>query len=296
MTPLSPQHPATGKTNHKTHHNIMSNYDLPMNSSNPGVIIFLLDESSSMNDPYDGAKTKAVFAAETINAVMGQILDGIRKPSGRYNKFKLVIIGYGDDANVRLEGWIDELDSDKNRPEHTFSYIGADGQTKTITAPEFATVNANGWTNMAAGLELALEKAKSYVDDGHSSCYPPIIINVTDGKPLLDGKPFDECRQEILNMDVHQRLKECGTGDCSALLFNIHIDRVGPEIVFPHDRESLTDEFFKFLFDISSMLPEKMRQDAQKLSIGTVMPDARAEACNAKPDILYKLINFASKG
>ncbi len=88
----------------------------------------------------------------------------------------------------------------------------------------------------------------------HPNCFPPIIINITDGE-ATDGIP-------TTNADEVRRLK---SNDGEVLLFNLHVSsqRI-PAIEYPNSDGALPDQFAKQLFQMSSTLPEYMSNIARQ--------------------------------
>ena len=53
---------------------------LPIGTANPGLIIVLLDQSSSMNDAYADGKSRAEFAAAAVNRSYSPLPNVIESP------------------------------------------------------------------------------------------------------------------------------------------------------------------------------------------------------------------------
>jgi len=86
----------------------------------------------------------------------------------------------------------------------------------------------------------------------HPSAFPPIVINITDGEST-DGDPSQSAKA----------IQALSTSDGNLLVFNVHLSstRAAP-IAFPHDPDSLPDQYARLLFDMSSQLPEFIRETA----------------------------------
>jgi hypothetical protein len=98
----------------------------------------------------------------------------------------------------------------------------------------------------------AFDKASSILSKWileHQKSFPPIVINITDGKPT-DGNPAQSAFD----------LMSLRTLDGEVLLFNLLISaaKMSP-IEFPDNDMVLSDEFARSLFRISSPLPAYMR-------------------------------------
>ena len=107
-------------------------------------------------------------------------------------------------------------------------------------------------TPMREALKLARESLADWLMQ-HPTSFPPIVINITDGEG--DADPTNEA----------EAIKALSSDDGNVLLFNLHISsqRAKP-IEFPDSVETLPDEFAKFLFSLSSILPEYMQDFARQ--------------------------------
>jgi hypothetical protein len=102
----------------------------------------------------------------------------------------------------------------------------------------------------------ALRKAREYLEGflaAHTKCYPPIVINITDGRPS-DGDPRDAARE----------LRALTSLDGNVLLFNAHLsDKQSRRIELPEDGSDLPDEYARLLFRMSSELPPSLVETAK---------------------------------
>ena len=89
------------------------------------------------------------------------------------------------------------------------------------------------------------------------------------------------------------KLKGLGTNDGKALLFNIHLSGVAKRPVeFPDTQLGLPDEYAQMLFEISSVLPPKLRDEARREGF-TTTESSRGFAFNAD---LRSLVQFLDIG
>ena len=85
-------------------------------------------------------------------------------------------------------------------------------------------------------------------------CYPPLIVNITDGMPT-DGDPQPRAAM----------IRDLASQDGNVLLFNVHISsRNERPIEFPSREEDLPDDAARLLFRMSSKLPPPMLETAQR--------------------------------
>ena len=84
------------------------------------------------------------------------------------------------------------------------------------------------------------------------------------------------------------------TTDGNVLVFNIHIANSTHQLTFPYSAVQLAgDNLAEFLFNLSSVLPEPLRETA-KVSGLPAEPGARCFVYNAGPATTIKLLNFGS--
>ncbi len=106
-------------------------------------------------------------------------------------------------------------------------------------------------------MSRALTRAHSVIKtwlDAHPDCFPPIVINISDGE-ATDGDPSN----------LANNLKQLTSSDGNVLLFNVHLSsQKAAPIEFADHEEGLPDKHAKLLFKMSSPLPEYMRMVAQQ--------------------------------
>src|SRR5206468_7191518 len=112
---------------------------------------------------------------------------------------------------------------------------------------------ANGQTPMCQAFDMAWNNLNDFVGQ-YPGCYPPIVINITDGK-ATDGDPESHARC----------VRDLASRDGNVLLFNVHLSsRRDRPIELPDDEERLPDDFARLLFRMSSVLPPAMRETARR--------------------------------
>ena len=136
---------------------------------------------------------------------------------------------------------------------------------------------------MHEAFERAAEIVQPWCNDKPDG-FPPTVINITDGAAAHPDLTADATRKV---MNFH-------TTDGNVLVFNIHIANNKHEVIFPHSTTQLVgDNFAEFLFDISSVLPEPLREEAKQQGLPSE-PDARCFAYNADPATMIKILQFGT--
>ena len=271
-----------------------------INSNNPGCMIFLIDQSGSMEKqfPVNKKGDKAVrkdAVAEIINKLLYNLTLRCTQGQEIKNRFHIAIYGYGGtrDGKDKVENvlkedglkpvsWIAE-----NVPEVVSRKIvqkNDQGQPVEIMIPYpiWLKPHAEGMTPMYAAFKRAFDLISEWIKR-YPKSYPPIIFNITDGV-YTDGNP----------KEIVQKIAKLGTSVGKTMVMNCHIsdDAMDP-LIFPNnDAMRNLNGPQRLLYEISSVLPQNMIEQAQmkgfKLSQG-----ARGFAFNAD---MSTLVDFLSIG
>ena len=264
-------------------------YEAEISRVNPTCFLFLVDQSGSMAERWGGeaGKTKAEGVADAINRLLQTLVRRCAKGDYILDRYFIGAVGYGGqpgDADEVSLGFpvqalagsiVQPVSMIKSYPLRIEERIkreedGAGGLIqKHIRFPVWFEPLAKGKTPMCAALRAAHEVIGQFISE-HPNCFPPIVINITDGM-ATDGL-FE---QEALN------LWRLASQDGNVLLFNIHISTRGERpILFPSDNLSLSDDYARRLFTVSSPLPQAMFRQAQILE-ASLEEGARGFAFNA---------------
>lgn len=262
--------------------------NLTITSTNPCLIIYLIDQSGSMADKFGNAShSKSVELANAINEVIYEIgLRCIGSGGELKNRFELAIIGYGKNDDSVQSGWEGQLSnkwvvSIKN----IFDYpLGQENDMPIWIKPY-----SNGATPMKKAFENARRLCIDWINWGnHIECHPPIIINITDGEATDSGYNFNSLRKEA------EQLKALGTKYGSINILNIHISsRTGDRLLFPNDVSNVNDSFAKLLFDISTPLSENMIRIAHQKGYN-IPSNAKGYVFNGNASDLINFLNIGT--
>ncbi|MBA6315159.1 vWA domain-containing protein [Cellulophaga baltica] len=267
-------------------------------SATPGYIIFLVDQSGSMSEPYGEGKTKSEFTALVINRTINELINTNMDGEKVKDRLFISMIGYGGSSSLAVDDIrSDYLSSFADHPIRMESLKkkvsdGAGGLIEiNEEMPIFIEPVANGLTPMAEALSFAKE-----LIDGWLTKKPdnpaPVIINISDGLPYTGGKAVDTSKSIL----VSEEIMKISSMDGNPLLFNCHLGDGGGKVYkFSESENEILDEQAKFLFNISSKVPESYKQAANKQDL-KVSPESRGFVSNADPDLFIKFINFGSSG
>lgn len=223
--------------------------------TNPGLFVFLVDQSGSMGDTMaSNGLSLAMNATDAINSVINEII--LKLTAVDANGMDIVkksafisIIGYGGhgdgtgnqydyQAETICDDWINVIDETK--PKYK-SYIDNNTDLVEVIKPVFG-----GGTPMASAFTAARDLVKAWMQSHNSSDDPvPVIINITDGEPT-------DSKIELKN--VAEEIKALNIPDGSPLIFNIHLsaDSNTNTLQYPSDINQCPDQYSKLLFEISS--------------------------------------------
>jgi len=267
-------------------------YEAEVSRSNPSAFLFLVDMSGSMTDPYASGKRKADGVADAINKLLSNLSIKCTKSEGVRDYFDVGVISYGKKVEPALGGELAgqalaPISAVANHPARVEERAkkeedGAGGVAEVkVKFPVWFDPKAAGATPMCKAFQLAHETLQTWVD-AHKYSFPPIVINITDGEST-DGDPSVYA----------ENLRALETQDGKALLFNCHISGAqGESVLFADAEEGLPDQFAKLLFSMSSVLPEPIREGAQREGF-QVSEGSRGFAFNAD---LVELIRFLDIG
>ena len=259
--------------------------NLTISSTNPCLIVFLLDQSGSMNDRFGGAyHSKAVELASAINSNIYEI--GLRCSSNKEikNRFEIAVIGYGKNGDKVQSGWEGELSgkwvvSIKN----IFDCSLGEQDEKPIWIQPYA----NGLTPMTKAFENARRLCNDWINWGnHRDCHPPIIINITD------GEVNEESHSEL--KAVVNQIKGLRTNYGNMFILNIHISsQNGNRILYPNDVSSINDVYAKMLFEMSTQLDENMIKRARQHGYN-LYNNAKGYVFNGNANDLMNFLNIGT--
>lgn len=259
-----------------------NDYIKPTGTSNPRLILILLDQSKSMlND------NKAQNVANTANRVLYELALVSRSGEQVKDRFYVGVIGYGKSVYPIVGGKISEVAANPLRIERIERKVPdkAGGFIEVnMDVPVWVEPRAENGKPMAEAFEKVYSFTETWVKENQNG-FPPIIINITDGEP-------DEPAKAKI---AANKLMNLSTTNGKTLLFNTHItgEEETTETQFPSKVSDISDPYAKFLFEISSELPEQLIWEAQKIGLSP-QANARGIIFNGKAETIFKLLTFGS--
>ncbi len=240
-------------------------YSTEISRTNPTCFLFLIDQSSSMMEPFgrQPEKQKAEGVAEAINRLLQNLVLKCAKSGGVRDYFHVGLIGYGGRVGPVFGGTlagqtlvpITALANNPLRVEQRTRKVddGAGGLIEqAFKFPVWFEPKATGRTPMCQALALAGQYLQGFLKQ-YPACYPPLVLNITDGMST-DGDP----------LPAAESLRRLASADGPVLLFNAHVSaNASYPVEFPAAENGLPDNFGKLLFRMSSPLPPRLLEAAR---------------------------------
>jgi len=238
-------------------------YQAEISRQNPACLIFLIDQSGSMEEPIAGGtgEKKKQVVADAINRLLYNTVLRCSKEDGVRPYFDIGVWSYDGVGGVKPSfgsdlSSITQIAEQPRRMETRKRRMpdGAGGVYEDeFQLPVWFDAVAQGNTPMHAAFSAVIAPLRAWVSQ-HPTSFPPIIINLTDGA-YTDQNPAPSVSQ----------LMQMRTSDGSALIFNCHISQnPGMSVTFPSDSQAagLTG-LARELYELSTPLPDPMRRQAQ---------------------------------
>jgi hypothetical protein len=272
-------------------------YGAEISRVNPTAILFLLDQSSSMLEPFGGQpeKRKADGVSDALNRLLQNLILKCAEADGIRDFFHVGMIGYGGGRVQSAFGGalagstlvpLSQVANNPLRIEVRRRKVddGAGGLIdQQFKFPVWFEAHPVGRTPMCAALAMAKEYLEPFLG-AHPDCYPPLVLNITDGRPS-DGDPRDPA----------QDLRAIASRDGNVLLFNVHLSETPSRpIEFTHDESGLPDEYARLLFQMSSELPPKFLEAARTDGFA-VRPGSRGFVFNADMVAVIRFLDIGTR-
>lgn len=271
----------------------MANNEMQWSSATPGLLIILVDQSGSMMKPYYGEDNRTQYAAKAVNRVINTIIQKNFDGKQPKNRCYITVIGYDVEVKKLASGFLQKLNDNPLRIEEVTKKIpdGAGGlvEVKVKMPIWIEPIDKDRWTNMTGAFEMAKETVEAWMTDKPDNP-APVIINISDGRPYYDKKDISECEKETI--EVVNEIKAIDTNDGKIQIFNAMLGD-GEKVIFPTSIDCLVSDEAKFLYEISTEIPEAYRSAAEKNEL-MYEAGARGAIYNADAEHLVKLIDFGS--
>lgn len=276
-------------------------YQNQVGTPHPGLFIILIDQSGSMNAPFEQDKTRAEVAALAVNRCIQSILQRCKVMEQTKDRCFVVVIGYGaptvnpkaggQSAYLIVGGKISEVEKQlirtdviKKKAKVSDGAGGLMDGEKTINLDVWVEPFVEGNTPMDAAFMKAEEFASKWVLE-HPDNFPPVVINVTDGEPN-DPPAAEKAARSLMSV---------ATSDGNLLLFTAHISDGNGKTILPSSEAAVSSQFEKLMFRLSSEIPASMIDLAKKAGFEDAKPGSRGLVINGQAGDMIQLIDFGSR-
>ena len=174
---------------------------------NPGLIVFLIDQSGSMKNSITSGMSRSVLLVQIIDSILDDLIAFCQRGVDIRNKFKCIIIGYSDNAEVCYKNDAISIERD------------------LCNGVAILKAKESGFTNMEDAFKKAASEIKAWkvVQQGKGFSIPsPRVINITDGLPEMKGIPICEAMKKTAY--AARELMEIQADDGNVILSNILIN------------------------------------------------------------------------
>lgn len=279
-------------------------YTARVDREHPTAFIFLVDQSVSMRriTTFNGEDmTLSEAVARIVNAQINELVERCVKNNETRHYFDIAMIGYGTEAysawNGNLEGRDFVTPEEIRDNPYQKKMVKEEVRTrkgitiKEVEKKQWMVARHDGsWTHMDKAFKRAEGLLENWMKDYHDKdCYPPTIINITDGE--YNGTSHDEMQQ------LANQLKSMFTNDGNVLFFNIHVVPGHAEsVVFPATVDELNGNGYgEKLYNMSSLLPLNYNEQIRAI-FGDKQTDIRYHAMgvNTGMERLVKMMKIGT--
>ncbi len=214
--------------------------------------------------------------------------------------YDIAVIGYDNDAYSAWHGNLEgrTFVSPAELMANPFKVITENQEittrrgsfTRVVEKPQWMEAKYGGGTYVHKAFDMALKMLNGWMRDHHNqNCYPPTIINITDG--MFNGSTTEHVLQQA------NELKSMFTNDGNVILFNIHFtaNKSDNEVVCPVSKSELNgNSYAEMLFDMSSLLPTRYNADIERSLNDNRQGRHVAMGINADASSLIKLMDIGT--
>lgn len=282
---------------------IKNPYTAQITRNTPTAFIFLVDQSVSMKriTTLNGEQMSLAEAvARIVNNQINELVYRCIKTTEVRHYYDIAIIGYGHEVYSGWNGVLTGRDfvSPEELKNNPFKKIIVKEEKRTkkgtmikeIEKVQWLSARCDGhWTHVHQAFDKAKSLLGQWMKDHHEKdCYPPTIINITDGQ-------FNHATREQIVQQANE-LKAMFTNDGNVLLWNIHITPNNMEqVLLPIGKEELKgDKYSELLYDMSSLLPTRYNQAISDIRGDSVESRHVAMATNTDMSTLIQLMDIGT--
>lgn len=253
---------------------------MKITTSNPGLVLFLIDGSHSTGATWGGGMDtlSSSIMKQTNQFILDLVVNAVFDEGELRDRIKLsAFIAQGEEVN-----WALDIKQPAENWVSSEQWANAGRKVEGSKTPIWIEYSPAGKTPLFEGWLTAKQVILDFKQQYANS--PVFLVTLTDGdfKELLGAKPNSEKKRMVDLFD-----EVAGENNFTHLVVHISSEEQEP-LVFPS--ETPDDEFGRFLFDISTWMPQIAFDDAQETN-----QMRRAYVFNADPGTLTKVLELGSK-
>ncbi len=222
-------------------------YEKTVSRAEPGLIVFILDDSISMSDALPGTSdAKYVWVERYIKAILKELLARCTTVRGDVTVVKpryfVYFVIYGDEPSITWNPPQSDIQSVLTKYASNQYSLGLGG-------------NLSG-TNARAGFEMAfgfLQKAVAQ----YQTSFPPIIFHLTDGESQTDAEPIAQQIGRLNTCDGNMLVVNAFLGASTQLRYSDPNDFPG----YVSESEAGPSDYARRLFRMSSVMPSTIQSN-----------------------------------
>ena len=279
-------------------------YTAQITRNTPTAFIFMIDQSVSMQKMtqlYGETMPMSEAVARIVNHQLNELVLRCIKANETRDYYDIAISGYGENAYSGWKGGLEGRDFVKpsELKEHPYRKTTIKKEIRTrkgvrvVEVEEVQWIEADAtksWTRVHHAFDKAMQLLETWMSEHHDKdCYPPTIINITDGE-------FNGASKEYVLQQANE-LKSMFTNDGNIILFNIHISaNKGISVTCPANKSEVSaNSLATTLYELSSLLPERYSDRIADLR-GDSIPSKRytAMSINADMSTLIQLMDIGT--
>ena len=272
-------------------------YEKQFGTPHPGLLMILIDQSGSMDAPFENGKSRAEVAALVVNRCIQEIMLKCTSMEKTKDRCFILVFGYGaptanpkangEKAYLIVGGKASEVETQKIRID-SFKKKISDGAGGLIEMDYKLGIWVEPCVEGDTPMEAAFSKAEEYATHWvleHPDNFPPIVINITDGAPN-DAADAETAARSLMKI---------ATTDGNLLLFNAHIsDNPKTKKLLPASDSELSTPLEKLMFRLSSEIPTAMIDLAKNAGLENAQTGSRGVIINAEAKDLISLVTFGT--
>lgn len=285
-------------------------YNQKVTRQNPALMVILIDQSSSMSDLLFTGDGKSYSISKIAKYICDNYLYDVFRTCNAGNEVRpyidLAIIGYGTSIRSAMPKiQMEELPFSVTKLSKTWIKKNDSELSDTeFELPRYEWVEevSNGTTSMLTAFSKTNEIIEKWISK-HKKSFPPVIINITDGRPTDDldliqryetGSLGDLTTLDIVSMS--KQIQKLGTDDGNVLFCNAHVSNTKlTQILYPMSTSNIDDPFAEIMFEMSSVIPNELISTGIEMGI-SLSKGSRFFIYNADANSLLSFVKLGTEG